>query len=575
MSSILSDITAKRNLGGETVVVTQGAEIPVVIGTSRGANTQVSAPEAVTHDASHVDTLTNSPIREIDWVNKLVTGGGRSYTEDIHFAINSGLTGLDWSNAPALSPGAIDSITKVLSGGLWSVSGDVAWAITCFDGDSNETTEGVYIAKSITALTDSFTVKFAKPAGAGTTVRIYRTTTFVGGEPVFSSGDVVYFTSTGTSFTDTGASGTSGNPPTSNTAKDRPAVGSTYYVNYKYAVYTYQTPQLFTNIDAIVAAHGKGSNLTNAGILAIGRNGKGNEAPAVVLVAVENDDVTDYQDALSVLEQYPYGNYIVCLKHNASLDESGKLHAVYMSGDDVKKERFYVSCPQPGIEIGDESTQGTIIYTIKSYLGSNRVVVPVLEGNTYILNSWQETDGSYTEDYELTGNAQFFAVAVAARKCAQPDVAEDLTGKQIIGFNIPDTNQHWSVLEKESIVTAGGFFVEDILTNAVVNRAITTSLASVQDQTLSIMSAEDDLRRSVRAAGVPFRGKKITDNRISAFKTYTKGVLDAKVQAETISDYDDLETFQDSTNDQKLVAQFRYEPMYSAIWIEFSYGFIP
>jgi len=97
----------------------------------------------------------------------------------------------------------------------------------------------------------------------------------------------------------------------------------------------------------------------------------------------------------------------------------------------------------------------------------------------------------------------------------------------------------------------------------------------VQDQTLSVMSAEDELRRQVRAAGEPFRGKKITDARLMGFESFTKQVLDILVRDEIIGSYIELETLQDPTNDQKMIAKFRYQPVYSSIWIDFSYGFIP
>lgn len=574
MSDILSSIIARRTLGGEIFNVPVGSEIPVVIGLSRGANTAVASPEAITHDASRIDTLANTPIRTVVWVNTLVDGSGRGYTENVHFTAQSSGS-LDWSNAPALAPPAMDSATLVESGGSWSASGDVAWAVTCTDADGNETTVGSYVKSEVTDITHSFTLKFAKPAGASGSCKIYRTFQFDSdGEPIFTSGTVVYFSTALTTFTDTGAAGTSGTSPATNTAKDRPGIGTTYYVNYEYAVFSYQSPKLYDNIDAIITDHGIGSDLTNAGILAIGRNGKGNESPAVVLVAVENDDVSDYQDALTALEDYPFGNYIVCLKQNDILDQSGKSHAEAMSADAIKKERFYVTAARAGASPGDASTPGTVIYQIGQFLGSKRVVVTTLEGGVFTLNQLQGTDGEFTYNVALT-NSQFFAVAVAARKCAMPDPAEDLTGKQIIGFNMPNGNPHWSTLVKEKVVTAGGFLAVDEAGQVVVNRAITTSTASVQDQTLSILSAEDELRRQVRASGEPFIGKKITEARLAAFKSFVKQVLDGLIQNEIIDSYQDLETFQDTTNPQMLRARFLYQVVYSSIWIRFDYGFIP
>lgn len=574
MADILSAIVAKRNLGGESVTVALGSEIPVAIGVSRGKATQVSTPESITHGASHIDALVNSDIREILSVNVSADGTGRSFTENVHFTVQSSGS-LDFTNAPALTPPAVDAVTTISSGGSFS-SGDIAWAITCFDGDSNETTVGTYIKKTLTAadLSKSFKITFARPVGASGSCRIYRTRTFdADGEPIFTSGTVVYFSTTGTSYTDTGASGTSSSAPSTNTAKDRPGISSTYYVDYTYAVFTYTTPKLYSTIDEIIADHGFGSDLTNAGILAIGRNGKGNEAPAVVLVAVEEDAIASYQACLTELEKYPYGNYIVCLRQNNTLDESGRLHAENQSTDAVKRERFYVTSPVPGAAVGDSSTPGTIIYKLGTFLGSKRVVFPVVEGNTLTATQWQKTDGTYEYDKNIT-NGNFLAIAFAARKCAQPDVAEDLTGKQIIGFKFLETALHYSKIQKENIITAGGSIIEDISQNLVVNRSITTSSASTEDMTLSILSAEDEVRRQTRKVSEPFRGKKITTNRLEAYKSFIKQVLDILVQQEIITEYADLETLQDALNKQKMIAKFRYKPMYSAIWIEISYGFI-
>lgn len=575
MADILSEIVAKRNLGGESVSVALSSEVPVAIGTSRGKATQVSAPEAVTHLAGHVDALANSDIREIISVNVSSVGTGRSFTENVHFTLQSSGS-LDFSNAPALTPPAVDAVATIATGGSFSSTGDIAWAITCFDGDSNETTVGTYIKKTLAAadLSKSFKISFARPVGASGACRIYRTQNFdAGGEPIFTSGSVVYFSTTGTSLTDTGASGTSQVAPSSNTAKDRPGIGASYYVNYTYAVFTYQTPKLYSTIDAIITDHGFGSDLANAGILAIGRNGKGNEAPGVVLVAVENDAIGDYQAALTELEKYPYGNYIVCLRQNSTLDESGRLHAENQSADSVKRERYYVTAPIPGAAVGDSGTPGTIIHKLGTFLGSRRVVFPVVEGNVLTATQWQQIDGSYLYDVNIT-NGNFLAIAYAARKCAQPDVAEDLTGKQIIGFKFLTTALHYSKLEKENIITAGGSVIEDISQSLIVNRSITTSSASTEDQTLSILSAEDEVRRQTRKAAEPFRGKKINVSRLEAFKSNEKQVLDILVQKEVIEEYADLETLQDPLNKQKMTVKFRYKPMYSAIWIDISYGFI-
>lgn len=575
MADILSSIVAKRNLGGESVTVALNSEIPVAIGVSRGKATQVSTPEAITHAASHIDALANSDIREVISVNVSQAGTGRSFTEDVHFTLQSSGS-LDFTGAPSLTPPAVDAVATVASGGSFSTSGDIAWAITCFDGDSNETTVGAYIKKTLatTDLSKSFTITFARPVGASGSCRIYRTRNFdVNGDPIFTTGDVVYFSTTGTSYTDTGASGTATPAPSTNAAKDRPGISSTYYVDYTYAVFTYNTPVLYSDIDSIITDHGFGSDLTNAGILAIGRNGKGNEAPAVVLVAVEADSISYYQTALTELEKYPYGNYIVCLRQNDTLDESGRLHAENQSADATKRERFYVTAPIPGAAVGDATTVGTIIWKLGTFLGSKRVVFPVVEGNVLTATQWQQTDGTYLYDQNIV-NGSFLAIAFAARKCAQPDVAEDLTGKQIIGFKFLETALHYSKIQKENIITAGGSIVEDVSQNLVVNRAITCSSASTEDQTLSILSAEDEVRRQTRKASEPFRGKKITVNRLEAYKSIIKQVLDVLVQQLIIEEFADLETVQDSTNKQKMIAKFRYKPMYSAIWIEISYGFI-
>jgi len=574
MSAILSDITAKRNLGGESIVVALGAEIPVVIGPSLGANTPLSAAETIVHNGtSQKDSLAKTGVRKITWVNTANDNSGRLYTEGVHFVLSS--DELDWSNAPVLAPPAIDTLEVLSSGGSFSSTGDYAYAISCVDGDGEETLVGTPFIAHVTATTQSVKIIFAKPAGAVGSVRIYRTTNITNGVADFSaSGSTSYFTTALTTFTDTGTSGTTSAAKSTTSAKDRPGDSDTYYVMYDYAVFAYNTPKLYANTDAIINDHGMGSVLTNAGIMAIGRNGKGNAAPAVVLVAVEKDEVSYYQEALTTLESYPYGNYIVCMKHNDVLDESGKSHASLMSQDSKKKERFYVSCPLPDIALGDESTPGTVIHKVKSYLGEKRVIVPVLEGNRYTINQLQQTDGSYLYNQVLT-NAQYFAVAVAAQKCAQPDVAEDLTGKQIVGFNFPDINPHWSTVEKENLVSAGGMLIVDSNGAAVVNRAITCSLASNEDQTISVLSTEDELRRQCRNSAKPFIGKKITDARVKSFRSYVKKLLDLFVQKELITTFTDLETFADENNAQKLVARFRYKPMWSSIWVEFNYGFIP
>lgn len=536
-----------------------------LVGTSRGKNTLVSN-EAVTAGTGGTDTLTNTPVRKIVRVANVTGATQEVYVQDTDFTL-SGDT-LNWASAPALPAPELETPSVAAStGGTWDATGTKSFKITATDqGGTGQTTASAAVSIAITATGQTVSLQWSKVPFAGG-YKIYLST---GGTYALL---VTITSATTTTYTVTGDTTTATAPPSSNTSKRAPGSGSTYYVSYYYAAFSY-TKKLYTNFGDLLTDHGVGSNLTNAAKIAFDYNG----ATQVYAVAVSGETVAAYQAAIDQLAAVRV-NYIVPLKSGAAIEQYVKAHCEKYSGENYGLERYAFVAVASGSTVGDTSTAGTVLYWLNSFTNSERVLAVVPNKAAYYVNSWQGTDGNVIDGPYAVPH-YFFAAAVAARACARPDPATPLTRDDVFGFTWPESVQTWVDEEVENIIdAAGGLYVRNESGQPVVYHGGTCNISTVEANELSVIDAEDELRYRLRTALNRFKGKdrKVTPTRMQAIARRVKSTLAALAKGEIILSFGDIEVTQDADITTRVWIKFAYTPIYpmNELIIDYSFDVAP
>jgi len=539
-----------------------------LIGLSRGKDTLKSA-EAVVAGATSgatgsflVDQVAESAIRSVVKVAMVSGATSEVFVENKDFTASG--RNLDWSGAGSLPPPELETPTHATgSSGAWWGTGSVTFSITAKDlAGTGET--AVYAAQSytITGVTEHISLQWSKvPLSGG--YKVYLTS----GGSSYNVATIVG--SSSTTYTATGATTGATTIPTSNTTTRRPGTGQTYYVSYYYPVYSYAAKE-YTNYSDVLADHGVGSDLANAAKLAFNDNG----ASHIWVVAASGDTVAEFEAAIDKLTVADV-QYLVALKKSDAVLQYLKAHCDAQSEDDVGKFRTAVGAVPSGSTLGSSSESGTILYWLNSLGGDKRVIGVVPNKAMYSVNSWQLTTG-FLVDGPYTVGAHFYAAAVAGRLCSLADSATPLTNSQIYGFTWPTGTTLWDdTAYKDTIEAAGGTYVMEESGQHVVYHGITNDATSVENQEISVVAAEDEMRTRVTEVLSGYRGKdrKITENRLTAIGIRVSQVLGYLVKANIIQDFSTVTVTQDADLPTKIWIRFSYTPVYPMNEILFEYGF--
>ena len=562
-------VIAKRTGASGRVPATLSSRTPGVVGTSRGKSTQITNEAVVagatsgTTGSALIDALAQSNVRGIVKIANVTGSTAETYRPNIDYVLTD--DEIVWSGASLLPTPALETPTLgVATGGSWSVTGTCTFVVTAKDqagtGETSGSDEQTY---AIAATGNTVYLQWSKVPLAGG-YNIYQKE--FGGDYQLVSTIVG---ATTVSLTLTGATGDVSSAPVTNTAYRRPGAGSTYYCTYNYAVFSYEKKQYF-NYSDVEADHGSGSALTRAARLAM----VDNNCPAMYLCAVNGETVAAYQDAIDKLKTVDI-QYITALKGGTAIEQYLRSHAEERSGDTVGKERIaVVSCPS-GYTLGDTSTSGTAIYWAKSFGGSNRVIALIPNISRYYVNSWQATTGSYA-DGPVEVDSFYYSAAVAGKLCALEDSATPLTNAQLGGFTWPEGLSLWDDSSVKNLVeAAGGTYVMEEFGIHTVYHGVTCSLESVEDQEISVVVAEFELRKRLRDAVSGYRGRtrKVTSDRLRAISNTSRTVLAALVKSQVVESFGTVLSVQDADDPTLIYVRFEYAPIYPMNQIIFEYGF--
>ena len=563
-------IITKRTGSAGSVVSPAATRKMAIVAATAGQETLVT--EAVVGagtsgqtGSARIDQVAQSAIRRVVQVADVSAVTSEVYVKDVDFTVDG--KRINWSNAPLLQPPDLNTPTfQAATGGVWA-AGETGTSIqikvTATAKDVGETTPSAIATYTLTGGANTFQISWGKVVFSGG-YKIYMKTTGATFDLL-----ATITTSTTVSYVVTGSSTTATNPPSTNTCYKRPGTGDTYYAKYYYPSYTY-TRELFTNYGDLQSRHGIGSDLSNAARLAFQDNG----APQVYAVGVSADTIAAYQAAIDQLASVSV-QYITAMKSGSTIEQYLKAKSEYYSADDRGLERTGIVAAPSGYTLGDTSTAGTILYWLNSMGNSKRMIAAVPNKCRYYVNTWQTTGGTLqTGPYEVAH--YFYAAAVAGAICALADSATPLTNSQIYGFTWPASLDLWVDADMEQLVEAGGgTYVGEESAQHIVYHGISCDTTSVEDQEISIIAAEDEMRTRLRAAMGGFRGKdrKITVSRLNAIAARTQDVLGYMVKNELIVDFGTIQVTQDENDATKIYIRFNYGPMYPMNQLVFEYSF--
>lgn len=373
-----------------------------------------------------------------------------------------------------------------------------------------------------------------------------------------------------TQFIRTDNTATAATIPTVTTAKRKPEDDSEYYVDYNKVEYDY-TVKNYTSLNQVQTDHGSGSDLTNMARIVF----QYFRVPEMYLIAVDGTNNQAYIDAIDKLSAIDDVQYVTALKDSDVVSNYVATHAFNNSKDTEEKERFgIVQIPSSISNVGNETTAGTVRYVLAQFNKNKRVIIPVPNGNKVYMNTYQEEDGSFTDNKEV-GN-YFISGAICAAAVVAEDVATSIIGVTIPGFNYGPNGAPWNdSVEKDKIRSSGGMYILNKNGSLVIYNDDTNDTSTTENNKRSVLSAEDELRRRLRASHSQYLGRKITRGLLNAIYQTTTAVAKQMVADILINSFNEgsLEVIQDEISKTRVNVKFRYGAIYPLEELVFTYSF--
>ncbi len=445
--------------------------VPCIIGTTDG-KTNTVYNEAVTRGASgNTDALTYTNVSDITLIgdSKNVT----SYIKDTDYELyeSGGVSYVKWLDNPITAP---TLRTPTASAGAGTLpAGTYVYTITATQTGGKETTQSAGQSITLTDSTSAVVLQWDGIDAMASGYKIYRDDQLI--TTISNAGT--------TTYTDAGDAGGAA-PPGSNTTEREPTAGATYYVTYTYTSYSYLTPTLYSDLNALQTDHGIDSDIGVAGKLIMGINGKGQECPQCWVVAIDSTSVASdlvgaYESALDTLYRIDQFIAIVPLVSNEAINTKVMNHCEYMSSWRSGKERYCVlSSPQ-------DTTYTQIISNINAlnyneyvrYIANDSVSVKVYsDTSTY---SWTTYDG------------WVLAAVYAGMRGAVTTPIDPLTNRAVKGDVrlVDDAGVDiYSIIEKDALGAVGGVLFE--YATAPLSSTALGVIRCRHDLTLAVNNAE-------------------------------------------------------------------------------------
>lgn len=304
-----------------------------------------------------------------------------------------------------------------------------------------------------------------------------------------------------------------------------PRDSEVYYVSYTYPVPTDQfDPQVFVDSKDIKAFYGAES--TTSGKLTIAADiALENGAPAVMCIQISGSASVDanWSNALDKLKKKSNIAYVVPITAKSSVQNLAVAHCEYESNPDIGHER---EC----IFGGDATVTDVNDFVAKAGAFANKRVILVAP------NSGVTRTSSAGTAFVLDGS--YISAALSGLITGQASPIKPVTGKQIVGFTIP--NDQYEPYDMNRMAAAGICVVYAKSGVTKVRHAITTDTASADTREISVVAADDLVRRITRNALTEAyigKGIVISDSTPAAVAATVKAIWSSLVRDGLINSY--------------------------------------
>lgn len=264
-----------------------------------------------------------------------------------------------------------------------------------------------------------------------------------------------------------------------------PREGEVYYASYTYPVPSDQfDPQLFVDSNDVKAFYGAES--ISIGKLTVAANmALENGAPAVMCVQVVGNPAVDanWSTALDKLKKKSSIAYIVPITSGSSIQNLTIAHCEIESNPDIGHERECI--------IGADSTITDVngFVSKADALDNKRVVLVAPDADV------TRTSSAGTA---LILGGEYIAAALSGLITGQDKIIKPVTGKQIVGFTIPDDQYEPYDMNRMAAVGVCVIYAKSGVTK--VRHAITTDTSNADNREISVVAADDLVRRITRTS---------------------------------------------------------------------------
>lgn len=334
----------------------------------------------------------------------------------------------------------------------------------------------------------------------------------------------------------------------------------------------YNTPTLFFSMSQIRDYFGAGTALGKASIIAERLN-----LSRLMVVSVDYTTVDPlsgqpridalalaYQTALESLDM-KYVDIVCTLEAEPAVTSKLSAHIDRTFGNDPKSWRVGFAGSGLNDTVGDGVTSGTITANARAV---NRNKVLVTAPNSPYLSYYEDDGSAVTSELQ---DGSMMAFAAACMKATVGDDAEQITNRVMAVFD--KFGKDFNHSELEYLVQSGVTpFITDAPGQQRCIKGLTTSLATLEDASISITMADLRVGKEVVATASEFIGKKITQPLLdSAYEKVGK-----KLQSLTgtiLTSFNTLEVFQDEVQPNWLIVRFKYRVMYTTDVIQFEWQY--
>jgi hypothetical protein len=304
-----------------------------------------------------------------------------------------------------------------------------------------------------------------------------------------------------------------------------PRTGEVYYASYSYPVPSTQfDPQLFVDSKDIKAFYGAES--TDTGKLTIAANmALENGAPAVMCIQVSGNPAVGahWSTALDKLKKKSNIAYIIPVASGSAIQNLVIAHCEIESNPDTGHERECI--------LGADSTIVDVddFVAKADALNNKRVILVAPDADVTRISSSGTT---------LTLGGEYIAAALSGLITGQDKIIKPVTGKQIVGFTIPD--DQYEPYDMNRMAAAGICVIYAKSGVVKVRHAITTDTSNADNREISVVAADDLVRRITRTSLTEAyigKGIVISESTPAAVAATVKAIWNSLVRDGLISSY--------------------------------------